>query len=518
MSIPGAQRTATATRLLVLACALAATMPGVPLLAASQVPSASPGHQPGQLVVGGFASPSPELDPFRVYGTQTQSFFRLIYEPLFDRDPAGALVAPLLESWWTHGPRTWDLTLRPGSRFHDGSELTAADVAFSLRRIVDPAVASPRRSEFPEIEAIEVVGPRTVRIVTRSPYPLLPERLSQFSMLLPEDLRGQPPAEFFRHPVGLGPFRLESLTPDHAILVPFADYHAGPSRLSRVVFRFISDPGARLEALLDGRIDLLANLLPTQVDRVIRNPQVRLLKQRSIRFMDILLDWSRGPLAHAAVRQALRHATDVDALITYVARGNGQPLATVVLPQDIGFDPTIRSYPFDPARARRRLAESGHAGGFALRGLATPETQALAVAVSRQWAHVGVTLNLTVEDRPAAIASWIRDRARHDLMVADPTSLMFHAAFHLRMRVDPRHPMGRAGHPRVLELLHRADAEPQPGLRRMLLREAQGIVRDEALSIPLYQMVDLYAVRRTVHGFAPSTDTILRLAGVAVTP
>jgi len=467
-----------------------------------------------ELVVADATAPPPVLDPFKVYGTQAQSFFRLIFEPLFDRDPDGKIRTPLLERWEPVDLLTWEFRLRPGVRFHDGVELTAADVVYSLRRILDPEVNSPRRHEFSELDQILVVDALTVRIVTKRPYVLLPARLSQFSMILPDQLRGRSEAEFFRDPVGLGPFRLVELNSKRAALSAFPDYYGGVSKVRRVVFEFIADPEERLRQLLAGTVDIVTNLLPQHVDRLIQARGVRLLKRHSIRFMDIFIDTRRGALARAETRQALLHGTDVEGLVRYVARGNGRPLTTVTLPEDFGYHAALKPYPFNPAKARALLAEAGYPEGFRLQGLATHDTQTVATALAQQWAKLGVKLDITVEGRAPAMSRWIRERDRHDFLILDPTSIMFDAAFQLRVHLDPGHPMARASHPRVVELLDRADVERDAGPRAALLREVQGIVYEQALTIPLYQVVDLYGVRDRVRDFVPSADTILRLGGV----
>ena len=90
------------------------------------------------LIVADATALPPTLDPFKVYGTQTQSFFRLFFEPLFDRDPDGKIRTPLLERWGAVDRLTWEFRLRPGVRFHDGGQLTSADVVYSLERILNP--------------------------------------------------------------------------------------------------------------------------------------------------------------------------------------------------------------------------------------------------------------------------------------------------------------------------------------------------------------------------------------------
>jgi peptide/nickel transport system substrate-binding protein len=456
------------------------------------------------------------LDPFKVYGTQAQSFFRLIFEPLFDRDPDGKVRTPLLERWGPIDPLTWEFHLRPGVRFHDGGELTAADVVFSLGRILDPTVNSPRRHEFGEIGTIAAIDPLTVRITTKRPYALLPARLSQFSMILPDRLRGRAETDFFQEPIGLGPFQLSELDSKRAVLTAFADYHGGAPKISRVIFQFIPEPEERLRQLLTGQVDIVTNLLPQQVDSLLRARGVRLVKRNSIRFMEVFLDARNGPLARAEVRQALLHATDVEGLVRYVARGNGRPLATITLPEDFGFNSALKPYDFDPVKARALLAEAGYPAGFRLQGLATHDTKTLATALTQQWAKVGVQLDITVEGRAAAISRWIRERDQHQFLIADPTSIMFDASFQLRVHLDPAHPMARAVNPRALELLDRADSEQDAAARALLLREVQSIAYGQGFTMPLYQVVDLYGVRERVADFAPSADTILRLGGVGL--
>lgn len=467
-----------------------------------------------ELVVADATVPPQIIDPFRVYGTQAQSLFRLIFEPLFDRDPDGKIRTPLLERWGPLDATTWEFRLRTGARFHDGGELTAADVVFSLRRIVDAQVNSPRRREFAELDTIVAVDPLTVRITTRRPYALLPARLSQFSMILPDQLRGRSETEFFRNPIGLGPFRLAELNETEAILTAFPDHQGGAPKVSKVVFRFIADPDERLRQLVAGKVDIVTNLLPQQVEPLLQARSVRLVKRNSIRFMTMAVDTSQGPLARASVRQALLHGTDIEGLVRYVARGNGRPIATVTLPEDFGHSAALKPYPFNPAKAKALLAEAGYPAGFRLHGLATHETQTVATALSQQWTKLGVPLDLSVDGRAPTLSRWIKERGQHDFLIADPTSIMFDAAFQLRVHMDPAHPIARTTHPRALELLNRSDAEQDPKVRAGLLMEVQSIFHEQALSIPLYQVVDLYAVQNRVKHFVPSADTILRLAGI----
>ena len=301
-------------------------------------------------------------------------------------------------------------------------------------------------------------------------------------MILPDQLRGRADADFFREPIGLGPFRLSALNTTQAVLTAFADYHGGVPKSPRVVFQFIPEAEERLRQLLAGNVDIVTNLLPQQVDSLLRAKGVRLVKRNSIRFMDVFIDNRQGPLARVEVRRALRHGTDVEGLVRYIARGNGHAIATVTLPEDFGFNASLKPYAFDPAKARALLAEAGYPAGFRLQGLATHDTQTLATALAQQWAKIGVKLELSVEGRAPTMSRWIKERDQHNFLILDPTSLIFDAAFQLRVHLDPAHPMARASQPRALELLNRADTEQDPAVRASLLREVQRLSRTTRVS------------------------------------
>jgi peptide/nickel transport system substrate-binding protein len=337
-------------------------------------------------------------------------------------------------------------------------------------------------------------------------------------MILPDQLRGRDAGDFFREPIGLGPFKLTELNSRQAVLSAFTDYHGGAPKVPRVVFQFIPEAEERLRQLMGGTVDIVTNLLPQQVDSILRARGIRLLKRNSIRFTEVFLDTREGPLSRADVRRALLHGTDVESLVRYVARGNGREIATVTLPEDFGFHSGLKRHAFDPGKARALLVQAGYPNGFQLQGLATHDTQTLATALAQQWGKIGVKIDFAVEGRAQAVNRWIRERDRHGFLIADPTSIIFDAAFQLRVHLDPAHPMARASHPRAVELLNRADSEQDVTARASLLREVQALAFEEGLTLPLYQVVDLYGVNDRVTDFLPSADTILRLAGVGLTP
>ena len=369
----------------------------LPVLTIFTLAQASGPSAPGpDLVVADATALPPTLDPFRVYGTQAQSFFRLIFEPLFDRICGRQDSHASPRGMGRRGPA--HLGVSPAAR-RALSRRGRADR--SRRRVLpraDPGRQLGAAARIRRVDTITAVDPLTVRITTKGPYALLPARLSQFSMILPDQLRGRPEADFFREPVGLGPFRLAELSRSRRCsprsrlprrraegLAGRLPVHpgcggasepavSGRSTSSRTSCRsrWIPAPGA-------GRPPGQAQLDPVH-GRVHRQPPGPSGSRR-------------GP-SGAAPWHGRRGPGPVHRPRQWPTRS-----PTVTLPEDFGFHASLKPYPFDPAKARALLAEAGYPDGFRLQGLATHDTQTLATALAQQWAKLGVKLDVTVEGR-----------------------------------------------------------------------------------------------------------------------
>ncbi|MBI3077839.1 MAG: ABC transporter substrate-binding protein [Deltaproteobacteria bacterium] len=488
---------------------------GALLAAASGAGAAAQESRGPTLVVADATGPPSTLDPYRIYGTQVQSFFRQLYGGLVDRSPDGSLQPGVAERWELVEDHLWRLTLRKGVRFHNGEEVTAEDVRFSLERIL--AKGGVRRRDFDFIDRVVVVDSHTVDILTRISYPILPARLAQFGVVLPKRLiEAKGEEEFFRAPVGLGPFQFVHMDRQRAVFRAHEQYYQGPPGVSNLIFEFIGSEEERMNRLLQGRVHIVTNLPPRFATRVYKHPRADLVKKPASQFYYILFNTLKdGPLAKRAVRQALRYATNVKSLITYVAQGNGVELATFTMPEEFGYHPDVKPYPFDPGRARALLAGAGYPKGFRLRVVATYEVEVLMRAVARQWEKVGVRLEIEVDHRTQAINRWIAHRDL-DAYALDPTNLLFDAIYHLKSKLDPEHPISRFRHPEASRLLPVAEQAMSEERRRDALRRLQAIVHEEVPAIAFYQAVNLYGVRPEVANFTPHADTILRLHGVTL--
>ena len=468
--------------------------------------------QDGELHIAQMTSPPETLDPFEVYGTESQSFFRQIFDTLISRDEEGQLKPAIAERWEYRGNEIWRLHIRPGVVFQDGSPLTVRDVKFSLDRLLGPESVEARRRDFSFIRRVEISDDRSVDIHTRGPISTLPARLAQFSMVLPERrLREKGEAPFFRAPIGAGPFRLVRMDRKMAVFERHEGYYQGKPAPPRLYFHFVEDSRERLRMLLKGDLDIVPNVLPAFTRQIAEAPAVSVVKKPAQQFTYVVFDTlTPGPVADLRVRRALAHWTDVVSLIRYVAHGNGRRIATFVMPEEFGFHPGLQPYPFDPDLARRFMDAAGYKEGFVLSALASDEIEPLARAVIQQWEYLGVRTRLTVLPRAEAIQRWTKSRAYQAYLFA-PTNLLLDASYHLKSKLDPTHPVNRFHHPEATRLVQEMNRVADPDRRREVLYRLQEIAYEYLPALALYQVVNIYGVSDRLKGFQAYPDTILRL-------
>lgn len=343
----------------------------VTLMTALILAGASPG--PGGPVV--VVAVGADIDSFNEYVAASTFAFDLadqLFLNLMEERPAVTPgppdFLPRLARSWTISPDGLSVTfqLRDDVRWSDGQPTTADDVLYTWQVQTDPRVAWPDADLKANIAAVEVGGPQsvTVRLKRRSPYALLDINEGH---ILPRHVFARLPPDkwaeidFSKGLVTNGPFRLASWKPGQSIeLAPNPDYYEkGLPRLSRVVFRIVTDPGVRLQQLFAGENDVLESVPPEAVDRVTADPSLILVRfdQR----MYTYLCWNdRHPMfADPRVRRALTMALNRDEMLRVLARGMGRPSAGPIVQALWAADATLKPPPFDPAEAGLLLKKSG---------------------------------------------------------------------------------------------------------------------------------------------------------------
>jgi peptide/nickel transport system substrate-binding protein len=327
--------------------------------------------------------------------------------------------------------KRWTFHLRKGVKFHTGDEMTSEDVKFSLQRAMGKrsttGYAGPLRTL---IQDIETPAPDRVVIVTKEPTLIIPTYLSRSlstegMVLSRKYLEANGDDVFARKPVGSGPYKfVEQVTGSH-IKMTAVDNHwrIGVPKYKNITFRLVPEETTRIAMLRRGDVDV-ADISRERVKELEREGfPIHLRKDEAIVHMWWVLgpDGRVGPTKDKRVREALNLAIDRAEVAQAIFGGRAEP-ASIPMGlswafKDVGFKPTPdMMYPFDAARAKRLLAEAGHANGFELDVYAFqlpgfPEGKAFAEAIAGYWEKIGVRPKLIPVDYPAFRKLWVDRKA-----------------------------------------------------------------------------------------------------------
>jgi peptide/nickel transport system substrate-binding protein len=453
---------------------------------------------PPQTLRVGYSQDITTGDPSMTGETGDMNILINVFDPLTMRDDQGKLRPSLATSWRLVNPHTWRFNLRRGVRFQDGEPFDAGAVKFSIDRITGNA-KSPIQ-EVRSIREVKIVNPYTVDIVTRSPDPLIPDKLALFGgmMVPPRYIREKGDAYFANHPVGTGPYSVASWQRGSTMkLRANPDYWGGAPRVHEVDVRIITDPTTRVSALLNGEVDLIDAVPPTAAEQVKSTSGLALDEATGLRIYYVSLAQRDGPLANPDVRRALSYATDTRTLIDKVALGYGQQIAAPLASTNFGADTPLTPYPYDPDRARALLARAGYPNGFSVEFDTQPDVyQTLAQAVSQMWARVGVKADVkvlpetTFDDRysdGSLPGAWDNG---YTMWQGDPTTLIdtfFHSD----------RPRGKYTSPQLDRAVDALSSETDPATRKQTMAQVLRQLNADAPWVYLYQAKDLYGRKDT---------------------
>ncbi|MGI4952809.1 MAG: glutathione ABC transporter substrate-binding protein [Janthinobacterium lividum] len=339
------------------------------------------------------------LDPADLNDSVSLSATRLFYQGLYGFDETLRLVPVLAEgSEADAAGLRHTIRLRRGIRFHDGTEFNAEAVKVNYDRLRDPANRLKRQSLLEMVAGVEVADPFTVVIVLKNPSGVLLNYLahSGAAIISPRAL-AQHGKEIDRHAVGTGPFIFESWRPDLLTATRNADYwKPGLPRVAGVSVRSVPENGARIAALLTGEAQYIFPLPPEMATRLKADPRVVVDETPSIVAHYVALNTQKKPLDDRRVRQALNYAIDKDAFIRVVYAGFATPMDAPVA-SGIAYHASQGVWPYDPAKARRLLAEAGLADGFETEIWTFSNTlnNRAAQFLQQQLAAVGVRVKVT---------------------------------------------------------------------------------------------------------------------------
>ena len=383
-------------------------------------PAAVPAQTKDDTVVYAIQSDMQNWDPPNSVLRESIIMGYHIFDHLAARDLKTGKVGPSLAvSWKALDETTWEVKLRQGVKFHDGSPFTAKDVKATFDRVLDPEKKLTARGNHVKIKAVEIVDDHTVRFRTDGPYPLFVERMTAQVMQSEKVIREKGHEWMQENPIGTGPYKLVKWSKKQEHLMVRNDDYWGPKpafKYARV--RIIPEQATQIAELISGGVDLIKAVPPDQMDVINKSGQARTSTSPILRTASLQLDQAArsgpNPFTDVRVRKAANLAVDIDSIIKHVLNGLGDRTATVVNPMAFGYDPAVKAYTQDVAQAKKLLAEAGYPNGFEVGFLRTqpivePGLIQTSDAIVADLAKVGIRTKARMVGEIGPFVNLVRD-------------------------------------------------------------------------------------------------------------
>jgi peptide/nickel transport system substrate-binding protein len=473
-------------------------------------------------------APVTSIDPHFHNLSPNNALAEQIFEGLFGTDAKARVVPELAEAWRLVGDDCWEITLRQGVKFHNGSDFTAEDVAFTLGRAGNvPNSPSSFGIYTRAVTGVEIVNAHTVRLRTNGIYPLLPVDLAQVVMLDRETHLNATTEDFNsgRAAIGTGPFRFVRYAPGDRIELERNDtYHAEKPAWTRVSYRIIVNDAARTAALLAGDVDFIDQVATSDIERLRRDQRVQMSEVVGLRIIYLAMDQMRrdggtpfitnaqgqpispNPLTDLRVRRALSMAINREAITRQVMEGAAIPAGQFLPPGVFSHVPRLDAPRFDPEGAKKLLAEAGFPQGFQVT-IHGPNDRyindaRIIQAIAQMWTRAGI--NTRVEAAPWA--SYIARASRQEFSIflvgwgtstgeASSPLRSLVATFNRDTGMGPSN-RGRYSNAEVDRLLAEALRTMDDEAREKLLQDATRLAMEDVGIIPIHIQKNIWAMRR----------------------
>jgi peptide/nickel transport system substrate-binding protein len=427
-----------------------------------------------------------------------------VFDMLYFRDAQGIPRPRLALSHRMINDTTWEFKLRKGVKFHNGSIMTAKDVKSSIDRMTDPQTKAFFAPYYTTIKEVKVVDESTIQIITKGLDPLLLKRLSMNLFVFASDLFKEKGADvFFQSPVGTGPFKFVSWTRnDRMVLEAYEGYWDGAPRVKRLIIRPVPEAATRLAELQTGNADIITNIPPFLVPQMKESPNATVQSIPSGRVMFLYVNCLvEGPLKNRKVRQALNYAVDRKAIIDNILKGSGVPMAVNLTPYHFGYDPSLKPYPYDPAMAKKLLAEAGYASGLKLvfnspsgRYLLDKE---VSQAIAAMFNAVGIQTDMKVHEW-GTYTQMLTGKRLQDIGFIGWGNTLHDADGNFQPYFTPDSVFSYYSTPALADKINKARTTMDEKKRLELYKEIQREVYEEAPLVFLYQQIDHYGVSKKV--------------------
>jgi len=414
-----------------------------------------------------------------------------IHDALVKPMPGNVMTPSLAESWTVSADqRSYDFKLRKGLRFHNGDPFTADDVKFSFDR------AKGGRLLREKVREIEIVDPWRVRFHLHEPFPdfmaFYGTIATATGWIVPKKYVEQVgPDGFKKHPIGLGPYKFVSHTPGvELVMEAYEGYWRKIPPVKRLIFQSVPDSTTRVAMLKRGEVDVAYLLDVPQAQQVKRDPNLKLVFSGGVAvvFLDFFDQWDpKSPWADRRVRLAANYAIDRRTLSEAETLGASRITGNII-PHSFEFALPIEPYRYDPATAKRLLAEAGYPNGFDAGELhQIPPHFSMGETIATYLSAVGIKIRMRPMERAAFFSAWASKKLRGVCVCA--SAVYGNAATRMSEIVPTTGAYAYGGYPDIDELYRQQARETDRSKREAMLHQIQRLLHERVRFGPIWEYI-----------------------------
>ena len=447
----------------------------------------------GEMTWGVHISLAPTwFDPAETQGLITPFMIMYAIHDAMAKSMPGNATAPSLAESWTVSPdgRTYDFTLRKGVKFHNGDALTSEDVKYTFDRYRG-AGAKPLKER---VAAVETPSPYQVRFRLKNPWPdfmTFYTAASGAGWIVPKKYVEKVGEDGYKKaPVGAGPYKFVSFTPGiELVMEAFDGYWRKTPSVKRLVFKVISDESTRLAALKRGEIDVVYSIRGELAEELQRTPGLTLKPTviQAPQWISMLDQWDpKSPWHDRRVRLAANLAIDRPAINQAITLGHSR-LTYSIIPSTFDFFWQPPAYPFDPAQAKKLLAEAGYPNGFDAGDYYLDISYAnVQEAIANYLQQVGIRTKLVSRERASHWSTYADKKYKNLAYTA--SGAFGNAASRVTEFIYSKGTYAYGGYPDIDELFLQQARERDVAKREALLHRIQQIMHEKVMHIPIWEL------------------------------
>lgn len=463
------------------------------------------------VIVASLTSGPNNLDPRVGTDDSSQKIHPLIFDNLMELDEHLRVVPKLAERLDHPDPLTYVAFLRRGVRFHDGRELTADDVVYTYRCMLDPEFVSAKKGGFRELKSVEARDPYTVVFTLKAPFESFPVNLN----ILPI-VPNRAGSEMRVHPIGTGPYRFVRYEVDDNVeLAAFEGYYGGRPKNDGLILKIVPDEVMRGLEVRKGTIDIVINdVSPDIVHQLRADPNLTSVQAPGVDYQYMGINLQDAVLRDRRVRQAISMAVDRQAIVDHLRRGLAVAANGMLPPLSWAVAPDLRAWPHDPDRAGALLDEAGYrdpdGDGPGARFTLTLKVSNIefnrlqATVIQQDLRRVGIALDVRTYEFATLYADVLSGNFQLFFLqwtagsLADPDILR--RAFHSNQVPPAGFNRGHFSNPKVDALLDQAASSQDQDVRLALFQEVQRIVAEEVPYVSLWHKTNVAVAQKTLTG------------------